>query len=170
MDAIWEIDPLRGEALGELNKMAIYPGQPLCDDPGELKRAVEDIGVELEERLQKLMREGKLLEAQRLAQRTHFDLEMLQEMGFCHGIENYSRHLDGRQAGQPPWVVCSTISPMITCSVSTKVHVTVPQIGGMYRGDRARKKYVGRLWLPLALCPRQSAPEFRGVRGSWCIR
>ena len=105
VDAIWEIDPLRGEPLRRLTKMAIYPASHYVTTQENLKRAIEDIGVELEERLQELMRQGKLLEAQRLAQRTHFDLEMLREMGFCHGIENYSRHLDGRQAGQPPWVL-----------------------------------------------------------------
>jgi excinuclease ABC subunit B len=138
VDAIWEIDPLRGEPLRRLNKMAIYPASHYVTTQENLKRAVEDIGVELEERLQALMREGKLLEAQRLAQRTHFDLEMLQEMGFCHGIENYSRHLDGRQAGQAPWVLLNYFPDDYLLCIDES-HVTVPQIGGMYRGDRARK-------------------------------
>jgi excinuclease ABC subunit B len=93
VDAIWEIDPLRGEPLRRLTKIAIYPASHYVTTQENLKRAIGDIGAELEERLQELMRQGKLLEAQRLAQRTHFDLEMLGEMGFCHGIENYSRHI-----------------------------------------------------------------------------
>ncbi len=139
VDAIWEIDPLRGEPLRRLTKIAIYPASHYVTTQENLKRAIEDIGVELEERLQELMRQGKLLEAQRLAQRTHFDLEMLREMGFCHGIENYSRHLDGRQAGQPPWVLLNYFPNDFLLCIDES-HVTVPQIGGMYRGDRARKQ------------------------------
>jgi excinuclease ABC subunit B len=139
VDAIWEIDPLRGEPLRRLTKIAIYPASHYVTTQENLKRAIEDIGVELEERLQELMREGKLLEAQRLAQRTHFDLEMLREMGFCHGIENYSRHLDRRQSGQPPWVLLNYFPPDFLLCIDES-HVTVPQIGGMYRGDRARKE------------------------------
>jgi excinuclease ABC subunit B len=139
VDAIWEIDPLRGEPLRRLTKMAIYPASHYVTTQENLKRAIEDIGLELEERLQELMRQGKLLEAQRLAQRTHFDLEMLREMGFCHGIENYSRHLDGRQAGQPPWVLLNYFPNDFLLCIDES-HVTVPQIGGMYRGDRARKQ------------------------------
>ena len=139
VDAIWEIDPLRGEPLRRLTKMAIYPASHYVTTQENLKRAIADIGVELEERLQTLMREGKLLEAQRLAQRTHFDLEMLSEMGFCHGIENYSRHLDGRQAGQPPWVLLNYFPDDFLLCIDES-HVTVPQTGGMYRGDRARKQ------------------------------
>jgi excinuclease ABC subunit B len=139
VDAIWEIDPLRGEPLRRLAKMAIYPASHYVTTQENLKRAIADIGVELEERLQTLMREGKLLEAQRLAQRTHFDLEMLREMGFCHGIENYSRHLDGRQAGQPPWVLLNYFPDDFLLCIDES-HVTVPQTGGMYRGDRARKQ------------------------------
>jgi excinuclease ABC subunit B len=139
VDAIWEIDPLRGEPLRRLTKMAIYPASHYVTTQENLKRAIEDIGAELEERLQALMREGKLLEAQRLAQRTHFDLEMLREMGFCHGIENYSRHLDGRQAGEPPWVLLNYFPDDFLLCIDES-HVTVPQIGGMYRGDRARKE------------------------------
>jgi excinuclease ABC subunit B len=139
VDAIWEIDPLRGEPLRRLTKMAIYPASHYVTTQENLKRAIEDIGAELEERLQELMRRGKLVEAQRLAQRTHFDLEMLREMGFCHGIENYSRHLDGRQAGQPPWVLLNYFPADYLLCIDES-HVTVPQIGGMYRGDRARKE------------------------------
>jgi excinuclease ABC subunit B len=139
VDAIWEIDPLRGEPLRRLTKIAIYPASHYVTTQENLKRAIEAIGAELEERLQALMREGKLLEAQRLAQRTHFDLEMLREMGFCHGIENYSRHLDGRQAGEPPWVLLNYFPDDFLLCIDES-HVTVPQIGGMYRGDRARKE------------------------------
>jgi excinuclease ABC subunit B len=139
VDAIWEIDPLRGEPQRRLNKIAIYPASHYVTSQENLKRAIHDIGVELEERLQELMQAGKLLEAQRLAQRTHFDLEMLREMGFCHGIENYSRHLDGRQAGQPPWVLLNYFPDDYLLFIDES-HVTVPQVGGMYRGDRARKQ------------------------------
>jgi excinuclease ABC subunit B len=139
VDAIWEIDPLRGEPLRRLTKMAVYPASHYVTTQENLKRAIADIGEELAERLQVLMREGKLLEAQRLAQRTHFDLEMLREMGFCHGIENYSRHLDGRQAGEPPWVLLNYFPDDFLLCIDES-HVTVPQIGGMYRGDRARKE------------------------------
>jgi excinuclease ABC subunit B len=139
VDAIWEIDPLRGEPLRRLTKMAIYPASHYVTTQENLKRAIQDIGLELDERVQELMRQGKLLEAQRLSQRTQFDLEMLREMGFCHGIENYSRHLDGRQAGQPPWVLLNYF-PEDFLLLIDESHVTVPQIGGMYRGDRARKQ------------------------------
>src|SRR5918999_2700440 len=139
VDAIWEIDPLRGEPLRRLTKIAIYPASHYVTTRENLKRAIEDIGAELEERLQELMRQGKLLEAQRLSQRTQFDLEMLREMGFCHGIENYSRHLDGRQAEQPPWVLLNYFPEDYLLCIDES-HVTVPQIGGMYRGDRARKQ------------------------------
>jgi excinuclease ABC subunit B len=139
VDAIWEIDPLRGEPWRRLTKMAIYPASHYVTTQENLKRAIEDIGVELEARLQALMRQGKLLEAQRLAQRTHFDLEMLGEMGFCHGIENYSRHLDGRQAGEAPWVLLNYFPDDFLLCIDES-HVTVPQVGGMYRGDRARKE------------------------------
>jgi excinuclease ABC subunit B len=139
VDAIWEIDPLRGEPLRRLTKMAIYPASHYVTTQENLKRAIHAIGVELDERVQELMRQGKLLEAQRLSQRTQFDLEMLREMGFCHGIENYSRHLDGRQAGQPPWVLLNYFPDDFLLLIDES-HVTVPQIGGMYRGDRARKQ------------------------------
>jgi excinuclease ABC subunit B len=139
VDAIWEIDPLRGEPLRRLTKIAIYPASHYVTSQENLKRAIHDIGVELEGRIQELMREGKLLEAQRLTQRTQFDLEMLREMGFCHGIENYSRHLDGRQAGEPPWVLLDYFPDEYLLFIDES-HVTVPQIGGMYRGDRSRKE------------------------------
>jgi excinuclease ABC subunit B len=139
VDAIWEIDPLRGDPLRRLNKMAIYPASHYVTSQENLKRAILDIGVELEEQIQELMREGKLLEAQRLTQRTQFDLEMLREMGFCHGIENYSRHLDGRQAGEPPWVLLDYFPEDYLLFIDES-HVTVPQVGGMYRGDRSRKE------------------------------
>jgi excinuclease ABC subunit B len=139
VDAIWEIDPLRGEPLRRLTKMAIYPASHYVTTQENLKRAIQDIGEELDERVQELMRQGKLLEAQRLSQRTQFDLEMLREMGFCHGIENYSRHLDGRQAGQPPWVLLNYFPDDFLLLIDES-HVTVPQTGGMYRGDRARKQ------------------------------
>jgi excinuclease ABC subunit B len=118
--------------------MAIYPASYHVTTQENLKRAIADIGVELEERLQALMHEGKLLEAQRLAQRTHFDLEMLREMGFCHGIEKLPppRWAPGEQ---PPWVLLNYFPDDFLLCIDES-HVTVPQVGGMYRGDRACKQ------------------------------
>jgi excinuclease ABC subunit B len=138
IESITEFDPLRGRALRGLARVAVYPASHYVTTRDRLDEAVEAIEAELAQRLAELRREGKLLEAQRLEQRTRFDLEMLAEMGFCHGIENYSRHLDGRKAGEPPATLLSYF-PKDYLLVVDESHVTIPQIGGMYRGDRARK-------------------------------
>src|SRR6185369_278510 len=122
-----------------LEAVAIYPASHYVTKPDQLKRAIDGIRVELRERLQVLRAENKLLEAQRLEQRTMYDLELLEEMGFCPGIENYSRHLTGRQPGEPPPTLINYF-PDDYLLVIDESHVTVPQIGGMYRGDRSRKE------------------------------
>jgi excinuclease ABC subunit B len=139
VERIAEIDPLRGTTLRGLDKVAIYPASHYVTKPDQLKRAVDGIRDELRERLQVLRAESKLLEAQRLEQRTMYDLELLEEMGFCPGIENYSRHLTGRQPGEPPPTLINYF-PDDYLLVIDESHVTVPQIGGMYRGDRSRKE------------------------------
>jgi excinuclease ABC subunit B len=139
IERIAEIDPLRGKTLRALDRVAIYPASHYVTKPDQLKRAVDGIRDELRECLQRLRAENKLLEAQRLEQRTMYDLELLDEMGFCPGIENYSRHLTGRAPGEPPPTLINYF-PDDFLMVIDESHVTVPQIGGMYRGDRSRKE------------------------------
>jgi excinuclease ABC subunit B len=139
VDRIAEIDPLRGTTLRPLDRVAIYPASHYVTKPDQLKRAIDGIRDELRERLQRLRAEHKLLEAQRLEQRTMYDLELLEEMGFCPGIENYSRHLTGRAPGEPPPTLINYF-PDDFLMIVDESHVTVPQIGGMYRGDRSRKE------------------------------
>ncbi|MCP4037120.1 MAG: excinuclease ABC subunit B, partial [bacterium] len=139
VENLCEIDPLRGKVLNRMQRALIYPASHYVATQSRIKGAVEGIRVELAERLQHYEREGKLLEAQRLEQRTMYDIEMLEEMGFCHGVENYSRWLDGRAAGQTPYTLYDYL-PEDTLVVLDESHISVPQIGGMYRGDRARKE------------------------------
>ena len=138
VDAIAEIDPLRGKVLRRLDKIAIYPASHYVTTSSRLKRATKAIQEELTERLTELQKEDKLVESQRLEQRTRYDLALLREMGFCPGIENYSRHLDGRQPGEPPHTLLNYFPDNYLVFIDES-HVTVPQIGGMYRGDRSRK-------------------------------
>lgn len=138
LESIAEIDPLRGKVLRRLDKVAIYPASHYVTTSGRMKRAVVSIRTELNERLAELQAENKLLEAQRLEQRTLYDLALLQEMGFCPGIENYSRHLDGRAPGEPPNTLLDYFPDDYILFIDES-HVTVPQSGGMYRGDRSRK-------------------------------
>jgi len=138
VDGIYEIDPLRGRILRQLNKVAIYPGSHYVTPQGKLKKAIAAIKEELASRLKELTAHGKLLEAQRLEQRTNFDLEMLEEMGYCTGIENYSRPLDGRRAGEPPAVLLDYFPKDFLLFIDES-HVSIPQLRGMYRGDRSRK-------------------------------
>ena len=132
-------DPLTGQVLHEVPRYTIYPSSHYVTPRGTTLRAIEAIKIELRERLEVFQRHGKLLEAQRLEQRTRFDLEMLAELGFCKGIENYSRLLSGRRAGEPPPTLIDYL-PRNALMIIDESHVTVPQIGGMYRGDRARKE------------------------------
>jgi excinuclease ABC subunit B len=139
VERISEIDPLRGRVVRPIERIAVYPASHYVATAPTLKRAVVSIREELKERLAVLRAERKLLEAQRLEQRTDYDLELLTEMGFCPGIENYSRHLDGRQPGEPPYTLLDYF-PDDFLLVVDESHVTVPQIGAMYRGDRSRKE------------------------------
>jgi excinuclease ABC subunit B len=139
VERLTEIDPLTGEILGELEQVEIYPKSHYVT-PGEaLKRAIVTIEEELEEHLPLLRNQNKLVEAQRLEQRTRYDLELLREVGHCNGIENYSRHLTGREPGQPPPTLMDYL-PSDAIIVVDESHVSIPQVVGMSRGDRARKE------------------------------
>ncbi len=139
VEAIAEIDPLRGQVVQRISKCAIYPASHYVATRETLERAVESIRVELEERIRWFREQNMLLEAQRIEQRTFFDIEMMEEMGFCQGIENYSRHFDGRAAGEPPYTLIDYF-PKDFLLIIDESHITVSQIGGMYRGDRSRKE------------------------------
>lgn len=139
IEAISLLDPVTGELLQELERINIYPAKHFVTPQDQLERAIALIEQELEERVKELEKEGKLVEAQRLKQKTKYDLEMLKEVGYCNGIENYSRHLTGRKAGQPPDCLVDYF-PEDWLLVVDESHVTVPQIRAMYNGDQARKK------------------------------
>jgi excinuclease ABC subunit B len=138
VEGLCEIDPLRGKVIRKLQAIAIYPASHYVTTSDRMEVAVRNIKEELRERLEFFRHENRLLEAQRLEQRTLYDLELLAEMGFCPGIENYSRHLTGRAPGQPPPTLLEYFPKDYLCFIDES-HVTVPQIGGMYRGDRSRK-------------------------------
>ena len=139
VDALSEIDPLRGKVIEPLDKVPIYPGSHYVTPPDRLQKAIQNIREELKERLAWFKSQNHLLEAQRLEQRTKFDLEMLQELGYCQGIENYSRHLTGRKSGEPPPTLLDYY-PKDYLLFIDESHVTIPQLIGMYRGDRSRKE------------------------------
>ncbi len=139
IERIVEIDPIRGKVLEELDQYGIYPGSHYVTPDAHRKQAIESIREELLEWLPKLESEGKLLEKQRLEQRTMYDLEMLEQMGFCHGIENYSRHLSGRNEGDPPPTLLDYF-PDDFLVILDESHITVPQLGAMFKGDRSRKE------------------------------
>ena len=139
VEKIQEIDSVTGEILSERNHIAIYPASHFVTSRENLLRAARDIEAELDERLAHFKREERLLEAQRIEQRTRYDLEMMQEMGYCSGIENYSRHLTGRAAGESPFTLMDYF-PDDFLIVIDESHVTMPQIHAMYNGDRSRKQ------------------------------
>lgn len=139
IDRITEIDTLTGNVTGFLNHAFITPASHFATSSEKVDRAIETIKIELDERLKELRGEEKLLEAQRLEQRTNYDLEMLQEMGFCSGIENYSRHLSGREPGSRPYTLIDYF-PKDFLLIIDESHVTIPQIRGMFNGDRSRKQ------------------------------
>jgi excinuclease ABC subunit B len=139
VDKIVEIDPLTGEVLAKLEEIKIYPATHYITSEEKMKRAIQQIEAELEERLGELREAGLLLEAQRLEQRTRFDLEMMTEVGFCQGIENYSRYLIGHEAGEAPATLFDYFPKEFLLFVDES-HVTIPQVGGMYAGDRSRKE------------------------------
>jgi len=138
IDKISWIDPLTGQIFEELDQIGIYPGSHYATGDESLKKAIVTIQDELRERINELKNNIKFLEAQRLEQRTYYDIEMMEQIGFCSGIENYSRHLTGRGPGEPPPTLIEYF-PKEFITIIDESHVTVPQIGGMYRGDRARK-------------------------------
>jgi len=139
VDRITRVDPLTGEVLTTLTSLEIFPARHFMTPQEKLGQATVAIEEELEERLAELREAEKLLEAQRLDQRTRYDLEMLREVGYCNGIENYSRPLSGRDAGEPPWVLLDYF-PDDYLMIVDESHITLPQIRGMYHGDRARKE------------------------------
>jgi excinuclease ABC subunit B len=139
IEAIKEVDPLRGRVLGPLDRYAIYPGSHYVTPQGQMRKAIESVRLELRDRLDFFDKEGRFLEKQRLEQRTQYDLEMMEQMGFCQGIENYSRHLSNRLPGEPPPTLIDYF-PKDFLMILDESHQTVPQIGAMYRGDRARKE------------------------------
>ncbi|MGB0678320.1 MAG: excinuclease ABC subunit UvrB [Polyangiales bacterium] len=139
IESICEFDPLRGTTRRQLDAYGIYPGSHYVTPEEQRRRAIEGIRVELCERLQQLEADGRLLERQRLEQRTLYDIELLEQMGFCHGIENYSRHFSGRAPGEPPPTLLDYLDEDALV-ILDESHQTVPQIGAMYRGDRARKQ------------------------------
>jgi len=139
VEAIHEIDPLRGRSLKTLEKVVIYPGSHYVIPEERLEGAIESIKAEFVVRLSELRNAGKLVEAQRLEQRTNFDIEMLTEMGYCQGIENYSRHFTGSQPGEPPPTLLDYFPDDYLFFIDES-HATVPQVGGMYKGDRSRKQ------------------------------
>jgi len=139
IDVIYEFDSLTGKTLKRLTKVALYPNSHWITPRPRLERALITINEELEERIEFFLKHGKGLEAQRIEQRTRFDMEMLKEFGYCHGIENYSRHLSGRLPGEPPFCLVDYF-PQDFLLIIDESHVTIPQIGGMYEGDRSRKQ------------------------------
>ena len=139
IESITLVDPLRGKKLNSIRKIAVYPGSHYVTTQDNLKRAIVNIWEELGIRLDELRAQNKLLEAQRLEQRTRFDIEMMEEMGYCQGIENYSRHLTGRKPGEPPPTLMEYL-PENALIIVDESHATIPQIIGMYRGDRSRKE------------------------------
>ena len=138
IDRIAILDPITGHPIRETDDIHIYPASHFITPTERLESAVDGISAELEDRLKQFKETGRLLEAQRLEQRTRYDIEMIQEMGYCSGIENYSRHLDGRREGQPPSVLIDYF-PSDFLLVIDESHQTVPQVRGMYHGDRSRK-------------------------------
>ncbi len=138
VERLLEIDTLTGEILARRRHAAIFPASHYVVAEDKMERALKSIEAELEQRLRELRQQGKLLEAQRLEQRTGFDLEMMREVGFCKGIENYSRHLTGRAPGEPPYTLLDYFPDDFLLFIDES-HITVPQVGGMYEGDRSRK-------------------------------
>ncbi|APT90871.1 excinuclease ABC subunit B [Corynebacterium sphenisci DSM 44792] len=139
IDALYHLNPITGDIIDQVPELRIFPGTHYVAGPERMERAIADIREELAERLADLENRGKLLEAQRLRMRTEYDLEMIQQVGFCTGIENYSRHIDGREAGSAPATLIDYF-PEDFLTIIDESHVTVPQIGGMFNGDASRKR------------------------------
>jgi excinuclease ABC subunit B len=163
VETIQEIDPLTGKALRELNRISIYPASHYVTTVDIRENAIRQINKELKERIEYFRSHDKLIEAQRIEERTLFDLEMMIEMGYCHGIENYSRHLTGRAPGEPPPTLLDYF-PKEFLVIIDESHITVPQLNGMYNGDRSRKETLVQYGfrLPSALDNRPlKFPEFQ---------
>ena len=139
VDALAEIDPLRGRVLRSISRASVFPASHYVTQAGTLKRATASIMAELKETLERLRHENRLIEAQRIEERTLYDLEMMNELGYCNGIENYSRHLTGRSPGEPPPTLLDYFPDDFLLFIDES-HISVPQLGGMYKGDRSRKK------------------------------
>ncbi|RIJ19603.1 excinuclease ABC subunit UvrB [Clavibacter nebraskensis] len=139
IEALYQLHPLTGDVVRKMDSVSVFPGSHYVAETEVMRRAIGTIQQELEERLAVLEREGKLLEAQRLRMRTNFDIEMMQQIGFCSGIENYSRHIDGRDAGEAPHCLLDYF-PDDFLVIIDESHVTVPQIGAMFEGDSSRKR------------------------------
>src|SRR5689334_8090997 len=139
VEKLYYLHPLTGEVVREVDELIIFPATHYVAGPERMERAIRDIEAELAERLAELERQGKLLEAQRLRMRTTYDIEMMRQVGFCNGIENYSMHMDGRQPGEPAYTLLDYF-PDDFVTVIDESHVTIPQIGGMYEGDASRKR------------------------------
>ncbi|MDQ4148540.1 MAG: excinuclease ABC subunit UvrB [Actinomycetota bacterium] len=139
IDRLVRMDPVTGEVLGEIERITIFPASHYVASRARMERAIRSIQLELKDRLAELEKAHKLLEAQRLRMRTEYDLEMLEQIGFCNGIENYSRHIDGRAPGTPPFTLLDYFPKDFLCVIDES-HVTVPQLHGMYEGDRSRKE------------------------------
>ena len=162
IEAIQHFDPLTGEVFQELEHAGIWPATHYATDRPTIERAIGEIRDEMEARCKELEEQGKLLESHRLRQRTQFDMEMMRELGFCNGIENYSRILDGRAPGERPFCLLDFFPDDFVCFIDES-HQTVPQIGGMFEGDRSRKNDAGGLRLPAAERARQPAADLRRV-------
>ncbi|HEY9497988.1 MAG TPA: excinuclease ABC subunit UvrB [Terrimesophilobacter sp.] len=139
IEALYALHPLTGDVIDTMDAVSVFPATHYAASPATMKRAIVTIREELAERLAELERQGKLLEAQRLRMRTTFDLEMMEQIGFCSGIENYSRHIDGRQPGEPPNCLLDYFAEDFLVVIDES-HVTIPQIGAMYEGDASRKR------------------------------
>ena len=139
VEKLYYLHPLTGDVVREVDELVIFPATHYAAGPERMERAIRDIEAELAERLAELERQGKLLEAQRLRMRTTYDIEMMRQVGFCNGIENYSMHMDGRSYGDPSYTLLDYF-PDDFLTVIDESHVTIPQIGGMYEGDASRKR------------------------------
>jgi excinuclease ABC subunit B len=166
IDSISTIDPLLGEVIAKHeSRIPIYPKTHYVMTKATIKRAIQTIKEELIWWEEHLVNEGKVVEAQRLHQRTMYDLEMIKEMGFCHGIENYSRHLTGKMPGQPPPTLLDYL-PSNALMVLDESHQTVPQLGAMYKGDQSRKGTLVEYGFRLPSAKDNRPAEFRGVRSA----
>src|SRR5699024_3142917 len=141
IDSLYYLNPLTGDVVKQVDELRIFPATHYVAGPERMARAIADINEELADRLYDFDNRGKLLEAQRLRMRTEYDLEMIQQVGFCSGIENYSRHIDGRAAGSAPATLIDYF-PEDFLTIIDESHVTVPQIGGMFEGDASRKRHL----------------------------